>query len=90
MILLFLMGTQLAASFEMLHSTRSVQSFGDGMTVGLPIMLAMLLQIMPKDIVPQIIEPLVCNGFAMGVIMVILLEHLINRAPKPQNGDKVS
>ena len=89
-ILLFLMGTQLAASFEMLHSTRSVQSFGDGMTVGLPIMLAMLLQIMPKDIVPQIIEPLVCNGFAMGVIMVILLEHLINRAPKPQNGDKVS
>jgi xanthine/uracil permease len=53
-------------------------------------MLAMLLQIMPKDIVPQIIEPLVCNGFAMGVIMVILLEHLINRAPKPQNGDKVS
>lgn len=89
-ILLFLMGTQLAASFEMLHSTRSVQSFGDGLTVGLPLMLAMLFQIMPKDIVPQIIEPLVCNGFAMGVIVVILLEHLINRAPKPQNSDKVS
>jgi xanthine/uracil permease len=89
-ILLFLMGTQLAASFEMLHSTRSVQSFGDGLTVGLPLMIAMLFQIMPKDIVPQIIEPLVCNGFAMGVIVVILLEHLINRAPKPQNSDKVS
>jgi xanthine/uracil permease len=67
-----------------------VQSFGDGLTVGLPLMMAMLFQIMPKDIVPQIIEPLVCNGFAMGVIVVILLEHLINRAPKPQNSDKVS
>ena len=44
-ILLFLMGTQLAASFEMLHSTRSVQSFSDGITVGLPLMGAMLFQL---------------------------------------------
>ena len=89
-ILLFLMGTQLAASLEMLHSTRSVASFSDGMTVGLPLMVAMLFQLMPRGIAPQIIEPLVCNGFAMGVITVILLEHVINRAPKGQNVDKVS
>lgn len=89
-ILLFLMGTQLAASFEMLHSTRSVQSFSDGLTVGLPLMVAMLFQLMPRGIAPQIIEPLISNGFAMGVIMVILLEHVVNRAPKVTNGDKVS
>lgn len=78
-ILLFLMGTQLAASFEMLHSTASVKSFSDGMTIGLPLMLAMLFQLMPRGIVPAIIEPLVCNGFAMGVISVIVMEHVINR-----------
>ena len=89
-ILLFLMGTQLAASLEMLHSTRSVQSFSDGLTVGLPLMAAMLFQLMPRGIAPQIIEPLVCNGFAMGVIMVVLLEHVVNRAPKGQKIDKVS
>ena len=89
-ILLFLMGTQLAASFEMLHSTRSVQSFSDGLTIGLPLMVAMLFQLMPGDIAPQVVKPLVSNGFAMGVIVVILLEHVINRAPKPQNDDKVS
>lgn len=81
-ILLFLMGTQLAASLEMVHSTRSVANFGNGLTVGLPLMVAMLFQLMPRGIAPQIIEPLVGNGFAMGVIMVVLLEHVVNRAPK--------
>ena len=79
-ILLFLMGTQLAASLEMLHSTQSVHSFGEGLTIGLPIMMAMLFQLMPRGIMPQIIEPLLGNGFAMGVIMVILMEHVVNRA----------
>ena len=73
------MGTQLAASLEMVHSTRSVQSFVDGLTVGLPLMLAMLFQLMPRGIVPTVIEPLVGNGFAMGVIAVIVMEHVINR-----------
>ena len=79
-ILLFLMGTQLAASFEMLHSTQSVRSFGDGLTIGLPLMMAMLFQFMPRGIMPQIIEPLVGNGFAMGVIVVIIMEHVVNRS----------
>ena len=89
-ILLFLMGTQLAASLEMLHSSRSVSSFSDGMTVGLPLMVALLFQLMPRGIAPAILEPLLGNGFAMGVIMVILLEHVINRAPKAEKVDKVS
>ncbi len=78
-ILLFLMGTQLAASFEMVSSTGAVRTFSDGMTVGLPLMVAMLCQLMPRGIVPQIIEPLVGNGFAMGVVVVVVMEHIINR-----------
>ncbi|MBR5852790.1 MAG: purine/pyrimidine permease [Alistipes sp.] len=81
-ILLFLMGTQLAAGLEMTHNTKSVQSFADGLTIGLPIMVALLFQMMPRGIVPSVIEPLVGNGFAMGVIMVIVMEHLINRPAK--------
>ncbi len=78
-ILLFLMGTQLAASFEMMHSTKSAETFSDALTLGLPIMVAMLFQLMPKDVAPEIIQPLVGNGFAMGVITVILMEHVVNR-----------
>ena len=84
-ILLFLMGTQLAASLEMVRSTASVQSFSDALTVGLPLMMAMLFQLMPRGILPSVIEPLVGNGFAMGVIMVIIMEHIVNRSTqKPQ------
>lgn len=78
-ILLFLMGTQLAASFEMLQSTQSARTFADGLTLGLPLMVAMLFQLMPKGVAPAVIEPLLGNGFAMGVITVIVLEHIINR-----------
>jgi xanthine/uracil permease len=81
-ILLFLMGTQLAASLEMIHSTGSVRSFADGLTIGLPLMIAMLFQLMPVGIVPMVLQPLVGNGFAMGVITVVIMEHVINRAPK--------
>lgn len=81
-ILLFLMGTQLAASLEMIHSTGSVRSFADGLTIGLPLMIAMLFQLMPVGIVPMVLQPLVGNGFAMGVIAVVIMEHVINRAPK--------
>ena len=79
-ILLFLMGTQLAASYEMMQSTRSATTFADALTIGLPIMVAMLFQLMPKGIAPEVIQPLVGNGFAMGVVMVILMEHVINRS----------
>jgi xanthine/uracil permease len=79
-ILLFLMGTQLAASYEMMQSTRSATTFADALTLGLPIMVAMLFQLMPKGIAPAVIQPLVGNGFAVGVIMVMIMEHVINRS----------
>lgn len=81
-ILLFLMGTQLAAGLEMVHSTRSVETFSDGLTIGLPLMMAMLFQLMPRGILPSVVEPLVGNGFAMGVIVVVIMEHIINRSAK--------
>lgn len=79
-ILLFLMGTQLAASYEMMQSTRSAATFADALTLGLPIMVALLFQLMPKGVAPDVIQPLVGNGFAMGVIVVMIMEHVINRS----------
>lgn len=79
-ILLYLMGTQLAAGLEMAVSTNSIRSFSGALTIALPIMVALLFQLMPPGIVPTVIQPLVGNGFAMGVITVLVMEHLINRA----------
>jgi xanthine/uracil permease len=76
------MGTQLAASFEMMQSTRSAATFADALTLGLPIMVAMLFQLMPEGIAPEVIQPLLGNGFAMGVIMVMIMEHVINHSKR--------
>jgi hypothetical protein len=45
-------------------------------------MVAMLFQLMPKDIAPAVIQPLVGNGFAIGVIAVMIMEHVINRSKR--------
>lgn len=78
-ILLYLMGTQLAASFVMMSSTESGNTFDNALIIGLPIMAAMLFGAIPMDVIPALVRPLVGNGFAMGVIIVILLEHIILR-----------
>lgn len=78
-VLLYLMGTQLAASLSMLTHDKSAQSFESALIVGLPIMVAMLFGAIPMDIIPSIVKPLLGNGFVMGVIAVILLEHIILR-----------
>ena len=76
-ILLYLMGTQLAAAFHMITSTNSAKTFEQGLIIGLPVMVAMLFGIIPMQVIPTMLRPLIGNGFVMGVLTVILLEHVI-------------
>ena len=78
-ILLYLMGTQLAAAFNMLVSSKSVLTFDDALIIGLPVMAAMLFGAVPMDVVPAIVRPILGNGFVLGVVIVILLEHILLR-----------
>jgi xanthine/uracil permease len=84
-VLLFLMGTQLAAGFEMVRSTGSVTEFRHGMIIALPILFNIILTFAPAEAIssiPQIIRPIVGNGFVMGVIIILLLEHIFLRKKK--------
>lgn len=76
-VLLYLMGTQLAASFTMLVADKSTDTFNNALIVGIPIMVALLFCMIPIAVIPPILKPLMGNGFVMGVITVILLEHVI-------------
>lgn len=82
-VLLFLMATQVAAGFEIIHSSKAVHSFRDGLVLGIPIMLTIILSFAPAEAmaaVPSWLRPIVGNGFVMGIIVVLLLEHLVLRA----------
>ena len=76
-LLLYLMGTQLAAACNMLNTSKSVLSFDDALIIGLPVMVAMLFGAVPMDVVPAVVRPILGNGFVMGVITVMLLEHIL-------------
>ena len=79
-VLLFLMATQVAAGFEIIHSSKAVLTFKDGLILGIPIMLTTILSFAPTEAmaaIPSVLRPIVGNGFVMGIIVIILLEHIV-------------
>ena len=81
-LMLYLMATQLASGLTMLTRENGIVSFNDGMTVGLPLMFGLLVAFAPAHLVnafPDLLRPIVGNGFVMGTLAVILLEHVIFR-----------
>ncbi len=86
-VLLYLMAAQVAASFQMSGTAAVAKDFNGALTIGLPIMLALVVSFLPAEVsstIPSVLRPIVGNGFVMGVIVVLLLEHVIfrNRARK--------
>lgn len=78
-ILLYLMGTQMAASFSMMSSSQSMKSFDECLIIGIPVMVALVFGMIPMTAIPALLRPIIGNGFVMGVITVLLLEHIILR-----------
>ena len=79
-VLLYLMATQVAAGLGMIQTTKSVATFKDGLILGIPIMFNIVLSFAPQqavDAIPALIRPIVGNGFVMGIIIILLLEHLL-------------
>ena len=84
-VLLFLMTTQVAAGLEIINSTKAVLSFRDGLVLGIPIMLTVVLSFAPAEamaVIPTVLRPILGNGFVMGIIAVLILEHLILKMKK--------
>ena len=79
-VLLYLMATQVAAGLNIMQASQSVLSFNDGLVLAIPIMFTVILSFAPAEIlsvIPSLLRPIVGNSFVMGIIVVILLEHLV-------------
>lgn len=78
-VLLYLMATQIAAGLHMMHTSSAVATFKDGLVLAIPIMFTVILSFAPQsamNAVPSLLRPIVGNGFVMGIIIIMLLEHL--------------
>jgi len=61
---------------------QALPDFNSCMIVAFPIMIALVVAFMPSEVtasIPHILRPLLANGFVMGVITVLLMEHLVFR-----------
>lgn len=84
-VLLYLMSTQVAAGLHMIHTTNATPTFKDGMILAIPIMFTTILSFAPTEAlsaIPALIRPIVGNGFVMGIILILLLEHLFLKERK--------
>ena len=91
-VLLYLMASQLSAGLQMLTREKCVVGFESGLIIAFPLMVALLLSFAPEATlqgIPVLIRPIIGNGFVMGVIMVLLLEHGVFRVKDhtKQRGD---
>jgi xanthine/uracil permease len=79
-ILIYLMSSQIAAGLLMAYEKKAINIYDEGVIIGLPLIIATITAFLPPDIIntfPKNMRPIIGNGFVMGVITVIILEHLI-------------
>ena len=81
-LLLYVMSSQMAASLQLLVGEKAILNYENGLTVGLPVMITLLISFAPPGAIehlPVLLRPIAGNGFVMGVITVFIMEHLIFR-----------
>lgn len=84
-VLFYLMCMQLGSSLQLVSNGQLIDSFEDALIIAVPLMLALYTSFLPQNIIesiPPFIQPIVANGFVVGVITVILMEHLMHRESK--------
>ncbi|SDE00921.1 uracil-xanthine permease family protein [Sporomusa acidovorans] len=81
-ILLFIMCTQVAAGLTTAFTAMEQPYFDYALLIGLPILIGIMVAFLPAEVVasfPARLRPILANGFVMGVIVSLLLEHVIFR-----------
>ncbi|MHB1042772.1 MAG: uracil-xanthine permease family protein [Eubacteriales bacterium] len=83
-VLIFIMCSQISAGLMVVFSTAGGFKFEHGLIVGLPLMLGVIISFLPVNVLgafPAPLRPLLGNGFVVGVLAVLVLEHIIYREP---------
>ena len=59
--------------------------FEDGLIIGVPLMLVLIVSFQPEAAItslPGLLRPVLGNGFAVGTVTVLAMEHVIFRKKK--------
>lgn len=81
-VLAYVMASQIAAGLMLGQESGAVRTFDEGLIIGIPLLLGTVVAFLPADVAagfPALIRPLLTNGFVVGIIVVLMLEHLVYR-----------
>ncbi len=81
-IMFYVLCSQVSAGLLVAFESLRELTFDDGMIIGMPILIATVIAFMPAAFFqgfPRILRPIAGNGFVVGVIVVLLMEHGIFR-----------
>ncbi len=80
-VLMYIMCSQIAAGLIVAFSSKPF-SFDDGLIIGLPLMLGIIVSFLPAEVLatfPPLLVPIIGNGFVVGVLAVLIMDHIIYR-----------
>ncbi len=83
--LFHVMASQLAAGMQLLVKKQAITSYYEALSMAIPLMMAVVVSFMPTTAVaamPNLVRPILSNGFVVGVFTSLLLEHIIGRMGK--------
>ena len=81
-VLTYVMASQIAAGLMLAQESKAVGRFEDGLIIGIPLLLGTLVAFLPPEIAagfPAAVRPLIANGFVVGIVTVLALEHIVYR-----------
>lgn len=84
-VLTYIMCPQISAGLLVAFGSAGGFKFEHGLIIGLPLMLGVIISFLPPDVLgafPAPLRPVLGNGFVVGVIAVLVLEHLIFSEPR--------
>ncbi|NLI69307.1 MAG: purine/pyrimidine permease [Firmicutes bacterium] len=81
-IMIYIMCSQIAAGMSMVIADEDKFKFENGLAIALPLMLSIIVSYLPQSVLnafSPIARPIVGNGFVVGVVAVLIMEHLVFR-----------
>jgi xanthine/uracil permease len=81
-VLTYILCAQVAAGLTVLFSAEEGFSFSHGLTIALPLLLGTVISFLPPAVLeelPTLLRPILGNGFVVGVVAALILEHVVFR-----------
>jgi xanthine/uracil permease len=79
-VLIYLLCAQITTGLMVAIESEKTFKFDNGLIIGLPVLLATMIDFLPShvlDTFPAMVKPILGNGFIVGILSALLLEHVL-------------